>query len=277
MAKVTAPFQIVGTLDDINFYVNDANTNIARKKAESSMTNKKFKTLPSYHSVRMQNLELKHCSKISQIFRRITLAFNKNAKEGSYVGRANAIFLHMVKEDPKNERGYRLVTEGIKSKYGREYLRGFESNKLRPLHKVLVNKKWTLNDHHFHFPDCSMETDIDWPEEATHVTFNLAVANWNIETNQYATQYAEPQFFAKTSTPQDITIIGTPPTDQDLHLTFLFIGFSKQQGSRHVPLHRKHNTATLIDYHYFPKHANEDTPSPEETPSVNVPPPFLFS
>lgn len=277
MARIIAPFKIEGTLHDTNFYIDQGKVNRARVKAESSMTTKKFKTLPSYHNARMQNLELTHCSKISQTFQRIVVAFNKNAKDGSFAGRANAIFLHMVKEDQNNERGYRLVTEGIKSKYGREHLRGFESNKLRPLHKVLVNKKWTLNDHLFHFPECTMETDIDWPEDATHITFNLAVANWNIETLHFTTNYAEAQFFSKTSTPQDITITGTPPTDQDLHLTFLFIGFSKQQGSRHLPLHRKNNTATLIEHHYFPKHTYESATDPDETPTKNLAPPFSFT
>lgn len=276
MARIIAPFKIEGTLHDTNFYIDQDKVNRARVKAESSMTTKKFKTLPSYHNARMQNLELTHCSKTSQTFRRITEAFNKQAKDGSYVGRANAIFLHMVKEDQNNERGNRLVTEAIKSKYGREHLLGFESNKLRPLPKVIAPHKWEFKDHSFHIPQCDMETDINWPEDATHVTFNVAVANWNIETDHFTTHYGEAQFFPKTRTSQDITITVTPPTAEDLHLTFLFIGFSKQQGSRHVPLHRKHNTATLIHYQYFPQHPNEDNPSLEETPAENLKPPFIF-
>jgi hypothetical protein len=115
-----------------------------------------------------------------------------------------------------------------------------------------------------------METDIDWPSDATHVTFNLAIANWNIATNHFNTQYGEAQFFSKTTIPQDITITVTPPSEEDLHLSFLFIGFSKQQGS-------KHNTATLVQYHYFPEHHQESTLAPEETLTLNLKPPFTFS
>jgi hypothetical protein len=276
MAIVEAPFKIKGTIDDINFFMNNE-INRARKKAESAMTSEKYWKEPNYHGVRMQGKQMGLCSKTSKIFRLITHAFNSNAKDGSYAGRANALFLNIAKEDHKNVRGSRLVTEGIKTKYGRELLLGFESNKLRPLSLVLPSKKWERNDNSFTIPKCLLETDINWPEEATHVTFNLAIANWNIETNQFTTNYGAPQFFSKTNTKQEITLTVAPPKEEDLHLTFVFIGFSKQLGSKHIPLHRKHNTATLIGYRYFPIHADESPAAPDETPTENVAPPFSFA
>lgn len=277
MAIAEAPFKIKGTIDDLNFFLDQGNKNRIRKKAESTMTSQKYWNEPQYHAVRMQGQEMGHCSRTSQIFRRITLAFNKNAKDGSYVGRANAVFLHMVKEDHKNAYGSRLVTEGIKSKYGQKFLLGFESNKLRPLSLVLPSKKWTLKKHCFKYLNGNVATDLDWPEDAPHVTFNLAVANWNIAAKHFTTHYGEPQFLPKTNNLENITITVTPPTEEDLHLTFLFIGFSRQQGSKHVPLHRKFNTATLIHYHYFPQHPDEEYPSSEATAPESIPPPFSFT
>jgi hypothetical protein len=277
MARIIAPFQIEGTLHDTNFYVDQDNINRAREKATSSMTSEKYWTLPIYHNVRMQSVEFGQSVVISKTFQRLVYLFNKNAKDGSFAGRSNKLLFEILKEDLHRERGERLVTEGIKSKHGQELLVGFESNKLRPLHQVLAPKKWEIKDHSFRFPGCVMETDIDWPSDATHVTFNLAIANWNIATNYFNTQYGEAQFFTKTTIPQDITITVTPPSAEDLHLTFLFIGFSKQQGSKHLPLHRKHNTATLVQYHYFPEHPKESNPAPEETLTLNLKPPFTFS
>lgn len=270
MAIVKAPFAITGTIDDLNFYLDQDKINRVRKKVDSTKTTKKNRNAINHHLIKMQGQEMSHCSKTSKIFRLLTQAFNNNAKDGSYAGRANALFLNIVKEDHKNVRGSRLVTEGIKSKYGQELLLGFESNKLRSLLKVIAPHKWELKDHSFHLPKCKLATDIDWPEDATHITFNLAIANWNLETNHFTTIYGEPQFFPKTSTPQDITITVKPPTDQDLHLTFVFIGFSKQIGS-------KHNTATLIAYHYFPQHLNDNTPAQTEASAENLKPPFIFS
>ncbi len=272
MAIVKAPFTITGTIDDLNFYLDQDKINRVRKKADLTNTTKKNRNATNDHLIKMQGQEMSHCSKTSKIFRRLTQAFNNNAKDGSYAGRANALFLNIVKEDHKNVRGSRLVTEGIKSKYGQELLLGFESNKLRPLPLVIPSNKWTLKNHGFKYSNCNLITDLNWPEEATHVTFNLAIANWDMNTQHFTTHYGEALFFPKTNTTQDITITVTPPSEEDLHLTFVFIGFSKQIGSKHIPLHRKHNTATLIGYHYFPPQA-----APEETHIENIAPPFSFA
>lgn len=277
MAKVIAPFQIEGTLDDLNFYLDENKINRVRTKGESSMTTERYQKDPSFHKMRMQNQEFAQCATIAKTFRLLALQFNKRAKNGSYAGRTNKLLIEILQNDPSNELGARQFKEGIKTKNGQEQLVGFESNILRPLPLVLKKKKWTIKDNTFHLPKYNLATDIEWPEDATHITFCLAIANWNIETNHHTTHYAEPQLFSKLTSPQDITIPATPPTDQDLHLTFVFIGFSKQIGSKHIPLHRKHNTATLIAYHYFPQHLNDNTPAQTETPAENLKPPFTFS
>ena len=277
MAIVKAPFAITGTIDDLNFYLDQDKINRVRKKIDLTKTTQKNRNATNDHLIKMQGQEMGYCSKTSKIFRRLTQAFNNNAKDGSYAGRANALFLNIVKEDHKNGRGFRLVTEGIKSKYAQELLLGFESNKLRPLSLVLPSNKWTLKNNCFKYLNGNVETDLNWPEEATHVTFNLAVANWNITTQDFTTHYGEALFLPKTNTTQDITITVTPPSEQDLHLTFVFVGFSKQRGSKHIPLHRKHNTATLIGYHYFQRQTDESTADPDDTPTKNLAPPFSFA
>ena len=160
MAIVKAPFTITGTIDDLNFYVDQDKINRVRKKADSTKTTKKNRKATNDHLIKMQGQEMSHCSKTSKIFRRLTQAFNNNAKDGSYAGRANALFLNIVKEDQNNERGNRLVTEGIKSKYGREHLLGFESNKLRPLPKVIAPHKWELKDHSFHLQNANLQPTL---------------------------------------------------------------------------------------------------------------------
>ncbi len=225
----------------------------------------------------MQNQEFAQCATIAKTFRLLALQFNKKAKNGNFAGRTNKLLIEILQNDNFNELGSRQFPEGIKTKNGQEQLVGFESNTLRPLPLVLKNKKWKIKDDTFHFPKCKLAADIEWPVDATHITFSLAIANWNIETNHHTTHYARPQLFSKSASPQDVTITAIPPTDQDLHLTFLFIGFSKQQGSKHVPLHRKYNTATLIAYQYYPKHPNESNAAPGETSTENVKPPFTFS
>nr|WP_315152613.1 hypothetical protein [uncultured Flavobacterium sp.] len=42
MAKVIAPFQIEGTLNDLNFYLDENKVNRVRTKAESSITAERY-------------------------------------------------------------------------------------------------------------------------------------------------------------------------------------------------------------------------------------------
>ncbi|WP_264566696.1 hypothetical protein [Flavobacterium sp. N3904] len=252
MAKITAPFQIEGTIDDLNFFIDEYGINRARLKPESNMTTEKFKTLPSFHKARMQNIEFGQCATKAKTFRLLAAEFNKQAKDGRFAGRANKLLLEVLQEDQKNELGSRLFTEGIKTKFGQEFLIGFESNKHRPISKVFIdNNKWEIRNNRFSHPDFNPANDINWPEEATHVTFNLAIANWNIENDTFSTNYGQPIIISKNEEKQNIVLEVVPPIEQNLQITFIFIGFSKQRGSRDIALHRKYNTATIIAYQYL--------------------------
>lgn len=86
--------------------------------------------------------------------------------------------------------------------------------------------------------------DLDWPEEATHVHFT-ATANWGFE-NDTDTCYSKEIILDKESEKQSIILTTDKPIGNHLHLTFLFIGFAKQERKKHKILHRKNNTVTLI-------------------------------
>ncbi len=52
MAKVFASFKIVGTLDDLNFYVDQNNENIVRRKGKTGVTSEEFKRNPVFANAR---------------------------------------------------------------------------------------------------------------------------------------------------------------------------------------------------------------------------------
>ncbi len=250
MAKVIAPFKIEGTIDDLNFYVDENNVNRVRIKASSTMTPERFRKDPAFHKIRMHNQEFAQCIAIAKTFRALAGEFNKKAKDGSFAGRVNKLLFEILQEDKYNEVGSRQFKEGIKTNFGQELLLGFESNKLRPLTQVLKSKNWEIKRYTFDFQNCVPITDIDWPEEATHASFNLAIADWNTANNSFDTKYGIPITFSKTAASQDIALECLPLKEHQLQITFLFIGFSKQRGSHYLPLHRKYNTATIIDYQF---------------------------
>ncbi|WP_367773660.1 hypothetical protein AB3G33_07045 [Flavobacterium sp. WC2421] len=79
----------------------------------------------------------------------------------------------------------------------------------------------------------------------------MATANWNFENDTHDTCYSEEWILDKESVKQNIIISTNKPKGNDVHLTFLFIGFSKIERKKHKMLHRKNNTSTIIA-HYNP-------------------------
>lgn len=249
MAKIIAPFQIQGTLDDLNFVVADG-INYVRKKGKTGVTSKDFKNNPIFDPIRNQGNEFGHCSKKSAQFRQLAARFNKLAKDGSVAGRINKLLLEILQEDTTQPKGKRTLIEGLKTDEGKEALLFFESNKLRPMRQVLkIKEQCLVETQTVVLENFIAKEQLDWPEEATHVTFATATANWNFEQETFDTCYSTDYILDKESEKQTITLTTDKPKGDQLHLTFLFIGFMKQDRKKRVFLHRKYNTATCIAYH----------------------------
>ncbi len=57
MAKVIAPFKIVGTLDDMNFYIDENNTNRVRTKGKTGVSSEEFLSNPIFTKVKNHGKE----------------------------------------------------------------------------------------------------------------------------------------------------------------------------------------------------------------------------
>jgi hypothetical protein len=235
MAKIIAPFLIKGTIEDINFVVTADGENYARMRGNTWVTAEQFKNNPIYDRIREQGQEFGQCAKKSAIFRQLALNFNQRAKDGSVAGRANKLLFEILQEDATQPQGKRTLIEGLKTSDGKEALLFFESNKIRPLKKVLkIGWKYKPEDRTFILSDFMPSQHLDWPEEATHVQIAIATANWDYE---------------KMGEKQNITLLTAKPLGDQLHLTFLFIGFLNQERKKLKFLHRKYNTTTVIAHH----------------------------
>lgn len=249
MAKVVAPFLIKGTIDDINFVVTADGKNYARAKGKTGVTTAEFNNNPIFDRIRNQGQEFGHCAKKSALFRQLAVRFNKLAKDGSVAGRANKLLFEILQEDTTQPQGQRTLSKGLKTTDGKEFLLFFESNKLRPLEKVLkIKQHCSPENQTVTFTDFIAKDHLDWPEEATHVHLASATANWDYENDSFDTCYSDEMILDKESEKQTITLATNKPIGNHLHVTFLFIGFAKQERKKHNFLHRKNNTATLIAY-----------------------------
>jgi hypothetical protein len=73
-----------------------------------------------------------------------------------------------------------------------------------------------------------------------------ALANWDFENETFNTCYSEEIILAKDAEKQIVILKTEIPTGNHLHLTFIYIGFAKQDRKKYKLLHRKNNTATII-------------------------------
>ena len=250
MAKVIAPFKIIGTLDDLNFYIDENNTNLVRTKGKTGVTSEEFKRNPIFTKVKNHGKEFGRAAKKGQNFRGIALYFNKRAKDGSFSGRGNKLMLEIIQEDTINVQGERTFEKGMENPETKEYFVGFEGNKLRPLKKVLkTNWIWDENNNTLTIEGFIPETQVDWPEKADNVHLAIATANWNYSDNKFETHYSQEIIIKKEAESQSIILTSEnrePTTNNNIQLLYLFIGFSTQERKKTKELKRANNTVTII-------------------------------
>ncbi len=87
MAKVIAPFKIIGTLDDLTFYIDQTNVNRVKTKGNPGITSQQFKENPIFNRVREHGKKMGNASKLGQSFKMLANSFNNRAKEVSSAGR----------------------------------------------------------------------------------------------------------------------------------------------------------------------------------------------
>jgi len=249
MAKVIAPFKIVGTLDDLNFYLDENKTNLVRTKGKTGVSSEEFKRNPIFTKVKNHGKEFGRAVKIARQFRALVHYFNNRAKDGSFAGRANKLILEVIQEDTKNPHGLRTFEKGIQTEDVKNYFIGFEGNKLRPLKKVIKPKWiWEENESIVKINNLNILEDIDWPEKADNVHFAAARSNWNYLENKFETHYSQETIISKEANNelQSIILNIEKPAKQHFELVFIFIGFSIQERKRTKELKRVNNTISII-------------------------------
>jgi len=245
MAKVIAPFQIQGTLDDLNFVVTADGTNYVRMKGTTGVTSAEFKNNPIYDRIRNHGKEMGYCAQKGKIFGILAKAFTDRAKEVSSAGRINQLFLALLTEDTQHTTGQRTLEGALQSVDAPHYFIGFEANKLRPLTQVLKT------DYHYHDSQITLvihpETHIEWPEaEANQLHLALATSVWDYHNNRFETCYSPEIILSKEDEVTSVTLTAATPVGSGITLTYLFVGFSNRVYKKIKPLHRKYNTATII-------------------------------
>lgn len=254
MAKVRAPFKIIGSIDDLNFY-EDADQNLVRLKGKSGISKEKFANNPVFNHIILQGKEFGSCVHKSRIFRLLAKQFYDKAKEVSFAGRVNQLLFEILEEDTTQAKGERKLENGLQIPELDEILVNFEGNKTRPLNKVLKKKiTFDWNQNTINLTSLNVDKDIDWPEpEANLIHFQLAIANWNCQEDKFETNYSNEITLEKMNTIAKIDFQINKLQTKELWLAFIFIGFSNKERRKTKPLHKKWNTTTIIGIQNFNK------------------------
>lgn len=252
MAKVTAPFEIEGTIDDLNFY-KASEQNLVRLKGKPGITKEQFANNPIFNTIREHGTEFGSCVRKARVFRLLAKQFYDKAKEVSFAGRVNQLLFEILEEDTTNKKGERKLEIGLLNPELHEILVNFEANKLRPLNKVVKKKvefDWKQNK--INLTTINTEKDINWPEpEAIQIHFQIAIANWNCKEDQFENHYSNEIILEKNDSEAKLEFKINKLQTKDLWMAYLFIGFSNKERRKIKPLHKKWNTTTIIGIQNF--------------------------
>lgn len=246
MAKAFGPVRLVGTLDDLNFYITP-DGNIVRERGKTGNTKKSFRDNPIFTPVKEHSKDFGHCAKKGAVFRRLVKPFYDCAKDGSIAGRSNQLLHAIIKEDTENERGQRQLHTGLKSASALGFLIGFEGNKVRQLAQVLKKKlvfNWAKRE--INVKTIHPLRHLDWPDSATEVHLQIAISNWNCEADTFETNYSNAIILTKETGLTKLAFELEPLQNEDLWLAFIHIKFSRRLYNSVKVLPNKWNTTTLI-------------------------------
>jgi hypothetical protein len=252
MAKVTAPFEIEGTIDDLNFY-KASEQNLVRLKGKPGITKEQFANNPIFKPIIEHGTEFGSCVRKARVFRLLAKQFYDKAKEVSFAGRVNQLLFEILEEDTTNKKGERKLEIGLQIPELHEILVNFEGNKLRPLNKVVKKKvefDWTQNK--INLTTINTEKDIVWPEpDANQIHFQIAIANWNCKEDLFENHYSNEIILEKTNAEVQLEFEINKLQTKDLWIAFIYIGFSNKERRKTKSLHKKWNTTTIIGIQNF--------------------------
>jgi hypothetical protein len=251
MAKAFGPVQIVGTLDDLNFYITP-DGNIVRERGKTGNTKKSFRDNPIFTPVKEHGKDFGRCAKKGAVFRRLVKPFYDQAKDGSIAGRTNQLLHAIIKEDLEHERGQRQLHTGLQSAAALGFLIGFEGNKGRPLQAVLKKKiAFNWEKRAISIKTINPLQHIDWPDSATQVHLQIAMANWDCVNDTYETVYSNEIILEKKAGVCQLPFELASLENEDLWLAFIHIKFSSQIYNTLKVLPRRFNTTTLLSARLF--------------------------
>jgi len=244
MARVTGPFKITGTIDDMNFYEDDGK-NIARK-AGGGFDGKAIKTKDSMVRVRENASEFGHCAAVKSRFMRALHPYLFRVKGRKLHSAMSSLFVQIKNFDPVSKRGERRVSHGLTTTDGRNLLLTYSYPERFTIDSTLGNR--FVVDPVTHSCSCS-DFDVSgivFPEFATHVGLLYGVVVMDFDAIQAHTFLATEHYVSKKDANHSIVLNPlTPPSGDGARIAVMGVRFYQEVNGVMTKLEAKRGVAVL--------------------------------
>lgn len=206
MAKAEGIFNIEGTVDNLTFFKKDGKNFVRRK---GGVSKQRIETDPNFVRTRENMSEFKQSATSGKLLRLALGSLVFRAKDSKLSSRLLQTMSQIKNLDVTSARGQRTVALGLATAAGKVNLTGFDFNANAPLNSVLFapyeldvpTGKVTITDF------IGVE-QLQYPEGATHVSFQAAVLAIDFDSSFSEVAYSNTENIAISLTP--ITFVLTP-------------------------------------------------------------------
>lgn len=247
MAKANGIIKIEGTVEDLTFYKKDGK-NYVRKKG--GVPKERIANDPNFVRTRENNMEFGHSGTSGKVLRRALGSMVFKAKDGRLASRLLSTLSKVKNMDVVSARGMRRVSVGMTTPDGKQALRGFDFNANAALNGVLF-APYVLNTTTgvVTMTGFIPAEQVQFPQGATHVSFQSAVMALDFETEDSEVAYSPIVNRVLNLTPTNITLTPTSvPTGTGQQFFLLMVSFYQEiNGVQYSLKNEEYNVLNILE------------------------------
>lgn len=227
MAKVNGIIKIEGTVEDLTFYKKDGK-NFVRKKG--GISKERIMNNPNFVRTWENGSEFGHCGSSGKVLKLAVGTMVFKAKDSKLSSRLLQVMSRIKNFDTVSARGKRNVATGFTTPEGKLQLKGFDFNPKAPFKGVLF-APYTLDTGtgEVLIPNFIPIEQVQYPQGATHMSFQSAVVLVDFETGLSASVYSPIENIPISLTNTSVTLTPTSvPTGTGVQLFLILISFYQE-------------------------------------------------
>ncbi|MEN9440873.1 MAG: hypothetical protein RLZ33_949 [Bacteroidota bacterium] len=247
MARQSGLIKLKGTLDNVNFY-KTKDGNLARMK--TSVDAKRIANDPAFERTRENGKEFGSSAASGKLLRDAVRPMSMNASDGRVTARMTKVMTVIKNLDAVNDRGKRVVSQGIQDPEGVAALKGFDFNKEALLGSILY-KPFTVDPASGEIVISNLvpQMDISWPQGATHIQLSCGFVGVDFDTNEKDLQIS--QMVNLPIDPTATTVTLTPAGAPAVATTKLFLlkieFFQEVNGNQYTLKNGAYNALKVVE------------------------------